>query len=496
MDEQILSLKKISKRFFGVNALNEVSLTINKGEVWCLVGENGSGKSTLIKVIAGVYTPEEGQVFINGKEYKNLKPIDSIREGIQIIYQDFSLFPNLTVAENIALNHQLSNNKNLVDWKEVRSIAKEALSKIDVEIDLDALVENLSVSEKQLVAISRALLQDAKLIIMDEPTAALTQREVKSLLEVIEKLREKGIAIIFVSHKLDEVMEISEKIVILRNGHKVAEGDVSEFNREKLIYHMTGRHIDESSYVYDKKSEKSLLKVDKLSKKGKFKGVSFELFPGEILGITGLLGSGRTELAQALFGIKPADSGSIYIDGKLESIKSVEDAVKNNIAYVPEDRLTEGLFLTQSIRNNIAVGTVNQMINKYNMVDYDKLDHQAEQWVEDLSIATPSTQIPVRNLSGGNQQRVVLAKWLSRAPRILILNGPTIGVDIGSKKEIHDIIKKLAKEGMGVLMITDDIPELLQTCNRILVMKKGAIVEELLGNAITEKEVVQKLSEE
>jgi len=495
MAEQLLTVKNISKSYSGIKVLNNVSLTINQGEVWCLAGENGSGKSTLIKVIAGVVTPDEGEIIINGREYQQLHPIDSIREGIQIIYQDFSLFPNLTVAENIAINSQLARNKKLVNWKEVHQVALEALKKIDVEIDLNAKVENLSVANKQLIAISRSLLQNAKLIIMDEPTTALTQKEVTTLLKIIRNLQQKGISILFVSHKLDEVLEVSNKIMIIRNGRKVAEGDARDFDKNKLVYHMTGRQIADCTYVYesDRENSKSLLKVERLTRKNYFEDISFELWPGEIVGVAGLLGSGRTELATALFGLEPADSGTITIDGQQQRIRSVQDAIGCGIGYVPEDRLTEGTFREQSIGKNIVVSTIEKLTGKYRLLDETKISVQIDKWVKELSIVTPSVQLPVQSLSGGNQQRVVLARWLATAPRILILNGPTVGVDIGSKADIHTIIKNLARQGMGVLIISDDLPELLQNCNRILLMRNGKIAEEFEG-CIGENELAKKLT--
>jgi simple sugar transport system ATP-binding protein len=496
MSEQFLTLHNISKSFSGVKALDKVHFTIHQGEICCLAGENGSGKSTLIKIIAGVETPDNGDIIINGRNLRQFHPIDSIREGIQIIYQDFSLFPNLTVAENIAINYQLVENKQLVNWKEVRRIARAALEKINVSIDLNTRIEELSVADKQLVAISRALLQNAKLIIMDEPTSALTQKEVVSLLKIIKSLQNEGISILFVSHKLNEVLEISEQIVIIRNGKNVIEGPTKDFDRTKLVFYMTGREIDDTPYVFTNKAENSggLLRVDGLSRKGAFQDISFKLLSGEIVGITGLLGSGRTELAMALFGLRPADHGAIFIDDRQVCIKSVQDAVKYKIGYVPEDRLTEGLFLPQSIGKNTVASIIDKLIHRIGLIDRKLAEDQIQKWIQDLKIVTPSDSLPVQSLSGGNQQRVVIAKWLATSPRILILNGPTVGVDIGSKKDIHDIIKGLARQGMGVLIISDDIPEILQTCNRILLMKKGRIVEEFTGEGITENELTQKLT--
>lgn len=495
MAEEFLTLENISKSFSGVRALRNVDLTIHRGEIRCLVGENGSGKSTLIKVMSGVVNPDEGRIVIKGRHYRSLQPINAIREGIQTIYQDFSLFPNLTVAENVALNYQLSRKRRLLDWKEVYSVAEEAIGRIGVEIDLDAYVGDLSVADKQLIAISRALLQNAELIIMDEPTSALTEIEIDSLFRVVRNLQETGISILFVSHKLNEVLEIADSVTVLRNGMKVADGPVSDFDWRALAYHMTGREIRETSYQGpDKLPATSLLKVEGLTKKGKFSDISFQLFAGEIVGITGLLDSGRTELAMALFGLEPADSGSVYIEGQPVRIRNTHDATSRGIGYVPEDRLTQGLFLPQSISKNIIASKVHDLVGGFNLLDSNKIESEVNSWVRDLSIVTPSPLLPAQSLSGGNQQRVVLAKWLATMPKILILNGPTVGVDVGSKADIHSIIRELAQEGMGVLIMSDDIPEILQNCNRILLMRRGRIVEEFVGSSISETELAQRLT--
>ncbi len=496
MPEELLCVDRITKSYAGVKALEDVSLNINRGEIHCLVGENGSGKSTLIKIIAGVVTPDAGDIHINGKHYPRLRPIDSIREGIQIIYQDFSLFPNLTVAENIALNYELARGQRLVNWRQVRQVATAAMQQIGIKLDLDARVEQMSVADKQLIAISRALLQNAQLIIMDEPTTALTQREVRSLFAVIKSLQARGISILFVSHKLNEVLEISDKTMILRNGRKVVDADAGEFDRVKLVYYMTGRQIDDSMYDY-RPAERALplLKVEKLASHGNFSDISFELMPGEILGITGLLGSGRTELALALFGVQPADSGTISVEGKPVQIASIQDAMAHGIGYVPEDRLTEGLFLDQSIGRNIVVRTIQRYVGRGGLLDGRGVEKGIQTGVDQLSIKAGSPSLPVKSLSGGNQQRVVLAKWLASSPRILVLNGPTVGVDIGSKSELHEILRGLARQGMGLIVISDDIPELMQTCSRILLMRRGRFVDEFRRQDISESQLTLKLTE-
>ena len=494
MAEELLRVDGINKRFGGVTALDDVSFSINKGESLTLVGENGSGKSTMIKIISGVYTPDEGDIFINGNHYKKMTPIDSIKEGIQVIYQDFSLFPNLTVAENIALNDLIISGAKTVNWKKVNDFAREGLEKINVNIPLNALVGELSTADRQLIAISKAILADAKLIIMDEPTTALTRNEVKALFKVVKELNSKGIASIFVSHKLTEVREIGERTIILRNGKKIIDEDAKGLDIQTIEYQMTGRHIDTSSIEYSEPiKDDVLMKVDNLNLSHGFFDVSFELHRNEVLGITGLLGSGRTELALALFGQKPADSGTIILEGKEIKINKIFDATSNGIGFVPEDRIKEGLFLPQSINNNIAAKIIDTLKNKLGLLDHKRKVSFSEEWIKRLDVKTPTGELPASSLSGGNQQRLVLAKWLAFSPKVLVLNGPTVGVDVGSKADIHELIRKLASEGMGIILMSDDIPELMHTCNRILLMRRGRIVEEFQRETTNEEDLNNEL---
>lgn len=497
MADELVRLTHINKAFAGVIALRNVDLVIERGKIHCLVGENGCGKSTLIKIIAGVYQRDGGTVLINGKEFSRLHPIDSIREGIQVIYQDFSLFPNLTVAENIALNEELAAGRRIVNWKNVRQVAKDALAQIDVQLPLDAPVEEMSVANKQLIAISKALRQNAQLIIMDEPTSALTEREVRALFAVIHKLQQRGIAFLFVSHKLNEVLEISESIIVMRNGRIVSTGERSEYDHTRLVYEMTGQEIREKAYTFTPDmSRPPLLRVDRLNAGNALQDVSFEIRAGEIVGITGLLGSGRTELALTLFGMYPIDSGTIAMDGRTIRLDSIQDAIANGIGYVPEDRLTEGLFLSQAIGKNVVVRTIDHLRDRFGLTDPRQVDQQVTEWVRSLRIKTSDPALPAMTLSGGNQQRVVVAKWLASNPRLLILNGPTMGVDIGSKNELHEMMKTLAGQGMGLLVISDDIPELLQTCNRILLLRRGRIVTELAPQETDENKLTAMLIED
>lgn len=492
--DAFLSLRDVDKRYAGVHALDHVSLDVRRGEVCCLAGENGSGKSTLIKVIAGVVRPDGGTVTIDGAQRATLHPIDVIRAGVQVIYQDFSLFPNLTVAENLALNTQLDRRRRLVRWKEVRAIAGRALEQIGVVMDLDARVERLPVADKQLVAIARALLHDARLVILDEPTTALTQREVGRLFEIIRRMQARGISALFVSHKLREVLEISERIIVLRNGQKVGEGPVAEFDERKIVQLMTGREISEHAFTFDPAGKPRVLEVAGLGYRDKFRDVSFDLHAGEIVGVTGLLGSGRTELALSLFGVKPHDRGTIKVDGVERRIGSIRSAVEAGIAYVPEDRVSEGLFLSQSISRNMGVSVMSQLRGRGGLIDFERLGALVQGWIKALGIATPDAELPVQSLSGGNQQRVVLARWLATKARVLVLNGPTVGVDIGSKADLHAKLKELAAQGLGIVIISDDLPELVQNCNRVLVMERGTVVGQLEGARLSESGLTQALS--
>ncbi|MBI9109010.1 MAG: sugar ABC transporter ATP-binding protein [Spirochaetales bacterium] len=492
MSEVFLEAKGVSKTFVGVKALDNVDLTIGKGEIHCLIGENGSGKSTLIKIIGGVYKADSGSVLIEGRELHEhgIQAIESIRAGVQIIYQDLSLFPNLTVAENISINQMLETNQQGVNWKTVRSSAKKALEEIGEEIDLDERVENLSVAKKQIIAISRALTQNAKLIIMDEATSAITKEEVDHLFSIILKLKERGISILFVSHKLSEVFEISENITIIRDGKKVGVYPTSELDYEKLVFIMTGRKLEYAPYIYNEemKEDVPLLSVEGLNKEFQFSDINFTLQKGEILGITGLIGSGRTEIAQAIFGLNKPNSGTIKLKGKTVHISSPEDAISHGIALLPEDRHHQGLFEAQAIGDNIVITVLKKLLAGLNLISPLKKQTEGDNWIKKLSIKTPSGATPVNSLSGGNQQRVVLAKWLATEPEVFILDGPTIGIDIGSKHTIHEIIRDLAEKGMGIIMISDEIQEILDNCNRVLLMSKGRIIKEIEDSRTTTEE--------
>ncbi len=491
----LIKLDGISISFGGVHALQDVDFEILEGQTLCLAGENGGGKSTLIKIISGFYRPDRGTIEIDGKQYSHLTPKQAIDLGIQVIYQDFAIFPNLTVAENIALSAERLDGRKTVSWRTVKKRAQEALDMINVKMDLDAILADLPVASKQLVAICRSLLQNARLLIMDEPTTALTKNEVNSLFKVVRDLQKKGISVVFVSHKLEEVYEIAEQLVILRNGKKVIEGPIKDFDRKKFIYYMTGREIENEKFEVKSIGSEPLLEVKNIGIKDLFKDISFKLYAGEVLGITGLLGSGRSELARALFNLEKIDTGEVILEGKKLSLKDVKDAINVGIAYVPEDRLTEGLFMPQTISRNMISAVIERNLNKAGLIDNDGVRERSADWVKELKVKTPSTELPVQALSGGNQQKVVLAKWLSTKPKVLILNSPTVGIDVGAKADIYAYTKRLAEEGIGVIIISDDLPEILDNCNRAIIMKRGRLAGEFETAEMEEARLADILAE-
>lgn len=495
--QSFLRVEHISKRFGGVVALDDVSLEIARGQIVGLVGENGSGKSTLIKILSGVYTPDRGEIHIDGRCYRRLTPMQAIREGLSVIYQDFALCPNLSVAENIAIARWVFSGRRTINWRLMYREAERALRRITDRIPLDAEVGRLSTADRQIVAIARALLENARLIIMDEPTTALTEKEIASLFRLLKKLREEGIAILFVSHKLHEVKEICDRIIVLRDGRKVYDGD-AEADIEALQVYMTGRVVEPVYFAarVEEAEEPPLLLVKDLTLSPYFFEISFTLKRHEVLGITGLLGSGRRELALALVGVMKPSSGTIELEGRPVKLGDIWDAWRLGIAYVPEDRVIEGLLLPCSITTNVILPSLPRLTGRLGFFNFRRHRGLGERWRQELSIKAPSAETPVQNLSGGNQQRVVLAKCLATEPRILVLNSPTMGVDVASKAAIHRLIRDLCERGIGIVLISDDLPELLQTCDRILILKRGRIAYRLQARDVTESELHRMLMED
>ena len=472
----VIALDSVSKSFAGLKVLSAVSFDLEPGEVHALLGENGAGKSTLIKIMAGLYQPDEGTIAINGNIVTFASPRAAHDAGIATVHQELLLFPELTVAENVFLGQTPKTRWGSLDWGTMRRRARELLDSLDShDLDIDARVGTLSVANRQRVEIARALAQDARVVIMDEPTAALAEADVRRLMDIVRRLKARGVGIIYVSHKLPEIFALADRVTVLRDGQHVATKDIDEVTEASLVSMMVGRPLDR---LYPKKIGKSgdvVLELRNVSHRNVVHDISFSLRRGEVLGIAGLVGSGRTETALTIFGITPATSGEILLDGKPVAIASPEAARDLGIAYVPEDRGLQGLIKSQTIAENIALANLKQLVRAI-FVDPSKVMAVARSAIEQFGIRARGPEQLVGQLSGGNQQKVVLAKWLATAPRILIMDEPTRGIDVGAKAEIHQLMRRLAAEGMAILMISSELPEVLGMSDRVLVMNAGRIV--------------------
>ncbi len=489
-----LEVVDIHKRFGGVHALRGVNVSIQRGQIYHLLGENGCGKSTLIKIISGAQPPDEGRIFLEGKAHISLSPIESLKAGIETVYQDLSLIPNLSVAENVALSEQLVLGggalSRRLDRSLMRSTAQRALKSVDLPSTdefLDTVVGSLPLAVRQLVAIARAIATRAKLVIMDEPTTSLTRREVDNLIRVVADLQRDQVAVLFVTHKLDECFRIGGEVIVFRDGQCVAQGPIRNYSKTDLGHLMTGKSIDGSRYRRGQPGAGVRLDVTGLACGKHFSSVSLQIAPGEVLGITGLMDSGRNELALALAGVLPSTAGTVRIDGTAVALKRPADAIAHGIGYVPEDRLGEGLFLDKPILTNIVTLVLERLRNRLGLIDRHASRGMAEDLVTELQIATPNVDLAVQSLSGGNQQRVLIARWLTIKPKLLLLHGPTVGVDVGSKDTIYKVMQALAEAGMSLIVISDDLPELLQNCDRILVMRNGHLTAEFPADAASEE---------
>ncbi|MDO4343332.1 MAG: sugar ABC transporter ATP-binding protein [Eubacteriales bacterium] len=503
MSRGILTAKNLGKSFGGIHALKEINLTIHENEIHCFAGMNGSGKSTFIKCVSGIYEPDCGEIILNGKTYSHLTPQEAISEGIQVIYQDLSLFPHLTIAENIAINKIMNQGKRLVNWKEIYSVASAQLEKIGVEMDLNDTIQESTMANCQLTAICRALAMDAKLIFMDEPTTALTAREVKRLLAVVMDLKKKGYAIVFISHKLDEIFDVADKITVFRDGQIVGNFESSSLDKKKLTQYMTGSEVEYHRYVRTCREDTPVLTVDHLSQKDNYTDISFSVRPGDILGLTGLLGSGRTELGLTLFGLNQHTSGTIMLEGKEIKRPTPEFMRKQGVGLLPENRSVQGLFAGKSIRQNLSSASLSELTGRLGILDVKKEEQLAEKMIADMNVKAASMEAPVETLSGGNQQKTVIGKWIAGNPRLFIMDAPTVGIDVGSKAEIYDKIQYYASKGMAILLISDEIEEIICNCNRILVMAQGkqvAMIEEeerlATDPALLEEKIMRLMSEE
>ncbi|MEZ4731328.1 MAG: sugar ABC transporter ATP-binding protein [Caldilineaceae bacterium] len=491
----LITMRNIRKNYAGVQALRGVDFALARGEVHCLVGENGCGKSTLIKILSGVVQPEPGaEIVIDGQPFSHLSVQDAMKQGVRVIYQDLALFPNLSVKENIAFQTYGENASPLVNWQEVDERARTAMAIIGLDINPDRKVGSLSIAEQQLIEITRSLIGDLKLLILDEPTASLTRKEVNALFAAIYKLQERGVTTLFVSHKMNEIFEVAERVTVLRDGAKVGEYAPVELDHDRLVFLMTGKQFQTDRPSPMMSGAETLLETRALTKAGEFADISLQVRRGEILGITGLLGSGRTEFALALFGMNPPDAGEIVMEGVPQKITSNTVAQKLGIAYVPENRLAQGVILNQPIIENLTVTVFEKLLDKLGLIDLRKRRADAEQLVLDLQIKAASLDDAVRTLSGGNQQKVVLAKWLATQPRLLILDEPTVGIDVFAKHNVHELIKALAKAGMAIILISDEIPEVLANCHRVLVMQRGRLVHELVPDAGSAQALLERFN--
>jgi simple sugar transport system ATP-binding protein len=493
MPGNILEANNISKSYGGVHALDNVSMNIQAGEIHCLVGENGSGKSTFVKVMSGAISPDAGEIILNGNHYHGLTPIEAIHEGVQVIYQDLSLFPHLSVAENISMNKMVALGKRFVDQREIRRTAEEQIARIGETMDLDATVDSISMANRQLVAICRALSLDAKLLFMDEPTTALTNIEVEKLLKIVLELKQKGLSVVFISHKLNEVFEVADTITIFRDGQKVGDFNSKELTYSSLIYHMTGRSVEYPKYKRMISDDNTRFEIRNLSRPGHFENINVKLRPGDIVGITGLRGSGREELALSLFGLNPPRSGEILINDKKVNIQTPTDAVSFGLSLLPEDRHTQALFPTHSISENIAAASLSKITTKAGLLDRKGEFVNANTMVKKLNIRTPDVETNVQNLSGGNQQKTVIARWVLTDPQVLILDGPTVGVDIASKVDIYEQIQEFAGNGMSIILISDELPELLANCNSVIVMRANKVVGSLTAEELELPNAAERL---
>lgn len=497
MSEYILEMENINKSFPGVKALDDVSLKVRPGSVHALMGENGAGKSTLMKILFGMYSRDSGTIKINGEEVELTTPQESMDHGVSMIHQELQPIPMMTIGENIFLGNYPLGKFNLIDHNHMYEEAKGYLEKVDLRVSPKTMLNELTVSQMQSVEIAKALSKSARIMIMDEPTSSLTSSEVETLFKIIRELTAEGMAIIYISHKMDEILRISDDITIMRDGQYVGTWPAKEMTNASIIKHMVGREL---TSLYPPKTNVVLddvvLQIENFTSPNplSFKDCNFQLRKGEILGVGGLVGAQRTELLEAIYGIRSSIDGKIIKDGNNIKVNNPKDAIKNGIALLTEDRRATGIFGVLSVRDNTSVASLNNYVGKGGLLDQKKLDILAENSIRRLSIKTPSLETPIKSLSGGNQQKVIISRWLANNPDILILDEPTRGIDVGAKYEIYQIINDLAAEGKSIIMITSEMSELLGVSDRIMVMCEGRISGFLDGGAGTTQEDVMDLA--
>jgi len=468
----ILEIHELTKTFPGVTALDKATLTLYRGEVLGLLGENGAGKSTMIKILAGVHNPDSGEIILDGEKRQIADPLDSQSAGISVIFQELNVVSNLSITENVFLGREIRKGRVFVDAREAREQAHRLLAETGLGVNPDELMENLSLSQKQMVEVAKALSLDASIIIMDEPTSSLTGSEVETLFSIVEKLKDRGVAVVFVSHRLEEVFRICDRVHILRDGRDTGTFRVADTTREEVINRMVGRDLGSLFVKEEAEMGETVLEVEGASSDHGIKRVSFDLRAGEILGFAGLIGAGRTELMRAVFGIDKMTEGIIRINGRKVNIRDAYDAIRNGMGFVPEDRKEQGLILEMTLRHNVCLAGLDRFHTRGVISDIRE-EKLTDRFIRMLHIRTPSQDQLVRNLSGGNQQKVVLSKWLAIEPRILILDEPTRGIDVATKKEIHRIITELAGQGVAIVLISSELPEILAMSDRVVVMYGG-----------------------
>lgn len=488
----MLEMRNITKHFPGVIALNDVTMSLNPGEIHAIVGENGAGKSTLMKILNGVYTPTSGNIFLEGKKVKPQGTRDAQKLGINIIFQEFSLIPYLNAVENIFLGRELKSGFGLLKKREMVNIARETLEKIEVNIPLDIPVAHLSVAEQQFVEIAKALSFNCKFLVLDEPTATLTPREVNKLFAVMRTLKDEGVGCFYISHHMDEIFEISDTISCLRDGNYVGTFPASDIAEDQLIAHMVGRPLDHS-YPPKRKTDFTknpvVLDVERLVTIDD-KEISFKFHQGEIVGIAGLVGSGRTELCKAIIGAYPAKEKKITLNGEEINFKHPAEALKKSVGYLSEDRKKHGLFLPFSVLDNIVISSLPELVNNFRFISRAKSRQKSEEYVEQLNIKTPSVNAIVNGLSGGNQQKVIIARWLLTQSKLLFFDEPTRGIDVGAKLEIYNMLQKLAESGVSIVVISSDLPEIVGLSDRVFVMREGMITADLVGKDINPETIM------
>jgi len=485
MSGPILRASAMQKRYGGVHALRGAHLDVYPGEVHALVGENGSGKSTLLKILSGQLQPDDGEIVLDGRPTSFRSAADALRQGIAAVTQETTLAPDLSVAENVLLGHRMPRRARLIDWRETRARAREALARLDLELDLTAPVRRLRPDQQQMVEIARALSTNARVLILDEPTSSLTDDEVKSLFTIVRRLREQGVATIFVSHRLNEIFALADRVTVMRDGHTVGSGAAAEFDRPRLIHLMVGRALeDQAPATHVHAEEATVLRVRALSVPGVCEAVDLDVAPGEIVGLAGLVGAGRTELLEAIFGLRRSH-GTIEVGGEAVSYRSPRHAVRDGVGLVPSDRKAQGLVLEMSVRENLMMASTASLLRIRRPSAARELA-AVNDAIRDLQIRSRSPQAPVSTLSGGNQQKVVLGKWLMTSPRLLMLDDPTRGVDVGAKAEIYRLLHEAARRGIGVLASSSEIPELLTLCDRIVVMFRGRVAASLTREEASE----------